>query len=633
MPEFIAHFKSVQPDLGGSLPGNLIFSIPGKDGGYYLVAAEQTDANTIRFTFTPSQKEMPAVDPVDITLPNATGAGLTNEQITALDNMFKVVSFDTTKDVKSAYSAFKIAFDITGMVEYFVAPTKSVVGEINNLGDDWISFVAIADPHGDANMQNSQAIVNYLLETSKCESAILLGDYSTEYWSEAEYSNWVEPLKVNAEKIYPVIGNHERMGASASDIAVIYTDFLADKANIVGTPESYYYYRDIESHKLRVAFINTSETSQYRMSETQLTWLKTTAETLPDSSWHLMVCAHVNVNDLGGVTRSNSPDAEAIINAISSCNGKIVGYFCGHQHIDDARDIGSFHQVLLLNDKLETKNYYEGYSVTDRKAGTVSEQAVSVISVNTTTCDVVVRRIGAGKTMVYNYAETNNGEDTEKTLTSISAVYSGGSVTAGTVVNDLTGIVVTAHYSDGTSEAVTGYALSGTIDEGENTVTVSYDGMTTTFVVVGVIESDEPIVPGEELIDLTGNKNVLGTYEGASYTINSPTSITTHGTTKNLYTYIIVNFPVTGKKLNYSITVNDCSGIHDPNISCSIYGCKTINAEDDSGYTARYVRGQLPSDKGGTTYSGEIQLNETEYGVIIYLQPEATFELSVTVAE
>lgn len=72
MPEFKAHFKSEQPDLGGSLPGRLIFGIPGKDGGYYLVAAEQVDANTIRFTFTPSQKEMPKVDPVDIELPGAT---------------------------------------------------------------------------------------------------------------------------------------------------------------------------------------------------------------------------------------------------------------------------------------------------------------------------------------------------------------------------------------------------------------------------------------------------------------------------------------------------------------------------------------------------------------------------------
>jgi hypothetical protein len=85
-------------------------------------------------------------------------------------------------------------------------------------------------------------------------------------------------------------------------------------------------------------------------------------------------------------------------------------------------------------------------------------------------------------------------DETEKTLTSISAVYSGGTVSVGTAVSALTGIVVTAHYSDGTSATVTGYTLSGTIAEGSNTITVSYDGKTTTFTVTGVAESG-----GEEI--------------------------------------------------------------------------------------------------------------------------------------
>lgn len=241
MPEFKAHFKSEQPALSGSLPGDLIFCIPGKDGGYYLVAAEQTDANTIRFTFTPSQKEMPAVDPVDITLPNATGAGLTTAQINALDGMFKVCAF-TKPDVSAEYNAFKNAFGIGGEVD-------------------------------------------------------------------------------------------------------------------------------------------------------------------PD------------VPDV--------PD------------------------VPDEPDVP------------------------------------------------------------------------EKTLTSISVVYSGGSVAAGTAVSELTGIVVTAHYSDGTSETVTGYTLSGTIAEGSNTITVSFGGKTTTFTITGVAESggDEPTIPAEyqqvEYIEFDGNSRIVTDETGA----------------------------------------------------------------------------------------------------------------------
>lgn len=99
----------------------------------------------------------------------------------------------------------------------------------------------------------------------------------------------------------------------------------------------------------------------------------------------------------------------------------------------------------------------------------------------------------------------------EVTLTSISAVYGGGDVPVGTAVTALTGIVVTGHYSDGSSKAVTGYTMSGTISEGSNTVTVSYGGKTTTFTVVGVAESggDEP--GGDEVTIYEPEANIVVT--------------------------------------------------------------------------------------------------------------------------
>lgn len=85
--------------------------------------------------------------------------------------------------------------------------------------------------------------------------------------------------------------------------------------------------------------------------------------------------------------------------------------------------------------------------------------------------------------------EPDEPDTPEITLTSISATYSGGDVAVGTALTDLTGIVVTAKYSDGSTENVTGYTLSGEIAEGSNTITVSYGGKTTTFTVTGVAES------------------------------------------------------------------------------------------------------------------------------------------------
>lgn len=111
----------------------------------------------------------------------------------------------------------------------------------------------------------------------------------------------------------------------------------------------------------------------------------------------------------------------------------------------------------------------------------------------------------------------------EKTLTSISAIYSGGNVPAGTAVTALTGIVVTAHYSDDSTATVTGYTLSGTISEGSNTVTVSYGGKTTTFIVTG-IAADEPDVPVEtytitnNLTNCVSNNSSASINKGSTYT-------------------------------------------------------------------------------------------------------------------
>lgn len=78
------------------------------------------------------------------------------------------------------------------------------------------------------------------------------------------------------------------------------------------------------------------------------------------------------------------------------------------------------------------------------------------------------------------------------TLSSISATYSGGIVPAGTTLDQLTDITVTATYSDGTTKAVTDYTLSGTLTAGQsNTVTVTYQDTTATFTVTVEAESAE----------------------------------------------------------------------------------------------------------------------------------------------
>lgn len=135
------------------------------------------------------------------------------------------------------------------------------------------------------------------------------------------------------------------------------------------------------------------------------------------------------------------------------------------------------------------------------------------------------------------------------TITGISATYSGGEVVVGTAVTDLTGIVVTANYSDGSKQTVTGYTLSGTIAEGSNTITVTYEGMTTTFTVTGVAEEvtltsisvtysggDVPV--GTAVADLTGIVVTANYSDGTSATVTGYTLSGTIAEGENTITVI-----------------------------------------------------------------------------------------------
>lgn len=115
-------------------------------------------------------------------------------------------------------------------------------------------------------------------------------------------------------------------------------------------------------------------------------------------------------------------------------------------------------------------------------SGTTSEVASSDYSLSgTLTVGTSVVTVTYGEctdTFTVNVSAT-------PTLSSISAVYtqSGTVYDTDTLDSLKDDLVVTAHYSDSTTQTVTTYTLSGTLAVGTSTVTVAYGGKTTTFTV------------------------------------------------------------------------------------------------------------------------------------------------------
>ena len=153
----------------------------------------------------------------------------------------------------------------------------------------------------------------------------------------------------------------------------------------------------------------------------------------------------------------------------------------------------------------------------------------------------------------------------QATVTSISAVYTpSGSIyetdipALDTLKNDL---VVTAHWSNGTTSTVTDYALSGTLSAGSNTVTVSYGGQTTTITVTVVALSSISAVYTQSgtvytttsLDDLKADLVVTATF--ADSTTQTVTGYTLSGTLTEGTSTITVSYA--GKTTTFNVTVTE----------------------------------------------------------------------------
>ncbi len=156
------------------------------------------------------------------------------------------------------------------------------------------------------------------------------------------------------------------------------------------------------------------------------------------------------------------------------------------ERFDQLPEGGSVTKEELSNyyTKTESDNRYAFKGETTSSGGGISSESADLL------CDILGEAL-YGSVQIANIELLrtklkSSAPAPTKTLASITATYSGGSVPVGLAVSNLTGIVVTAHYSDGSTQNVTGYTLSGTIAKGTNTVTVSYGGKTTTISVTGV---------------------------------------------------------------------------------------------------------------------------------------------------
>ena len=148
-------------------------------------------------------------------------------------------------------------------------------------------------------------------------------------------------------------------------------------------------------------------------------------------------------------------------------------------------------------------------------------------------------------------------------LVSISAVYTqGGTVYDSDSLDSLRNdLVVTAHYDDSTSEAVSNYTLSGTLVEGTSTITVTYGGKTTTFTVTVTASP----VPSEYTIKPWVAS--LNTGTGSTYFVNTQVTPSKNGAIKVEIGFMMTSETAANK---YFVGINSATG-GGGQVGCGVY--------------------------------------------------------------
>ena len=192
--------------------------------------------------------------------------------------------------------------------------------------------------------------------------------------------------------------------------------------------------------------------------------------------------------------------------------------------------------------------YYDGSAWTD--GGVYNSTAIGAGTVNGSklSSDIKQALLSIFEHVAYtdnngqNYYDTlENALYPPTNLSSISAVYTqSGTVYDTDSLDDLkTDLVVTANYEDGTSETVANYTLSGTLEEGSSTITVTYGGKTTTFNVTVTHNSKQMLYNWDftdSLVDsVQGVTAVLGKITGDNPTQDSSG---VHITSNNQYIHL-----------------------------------------------------------------------------------------------
>lgn len=329
-----------------------------------------------------------------------------------------------------------------------LASKEAVIMGLQDTGSNSFSFAFITDTHWAANAKKSPALLNDIIKKCYVPIIVIGGDIvagpsgATKTAIKTEAQEFTTLFDELPAKRLTCIGNHDDNSISNLFAQTLneneqynyYERYTEDFENeiVYGDTGNYYYFDD-KKNKVRYIITDTNDVpyiddgqggvvyspmtkGYYRQA--QLTWFASKALIVPDDTWSVIVFSHYPVNqgiivndDLfmnvlkafalktsyTGTSSSQDPTFSASVSVnYESAGGIVIGWFAGHQHVDKDVDMGSypFHCIVTINDGAGP----------GKTAGTTTEQGFDIVTVNQSTKNVNMTRIGLGSNRSFNYS-------------------------------------------------------------------------------------------------------------------------------------------------------------------------------------------------------------------------------------
>lgn len=304
---------------------------------------------------------------------------------------------------EDAIDRYADSLDVSTLPAYWEESVKDGLRHTLTLGDGYVHHLVTTDNHYNANYRKSPLIMQVLQSTGLYGRVVNLGDI-TDTHAQAQADNVLADYQPFLGNLLFAIGNHDDFDGGVN--SVLYP-LIKDDTSLQGSPETFNYYWDDTTHKIRyIVYNSVSNNSSF---STISGW----AQGVEDG-WSVLILSHYAglpfMSDYSQTTPVKTTHSTFAKNLeyffLSNHQKYLAGVISGHEHTDSLATAAPFeilHQAVLNND-----GHSNDAKPWPKTSGTDTEQAVTIMSINPTTKDVRFYRIGKvtsyGRSWGYSYA-------------------------------------------------------------------------------------------------------------------------------------------------------------------------------------------------------------------------------------